>query len=429
VSARRLCAWGSWLAAVALCAALPGCGGVGSSPAAETIGSQLTVYSGLPLQGPAGAISQQIVGGEKLALADAGGRVGRFTVSYVSLDDSNPKTGEWDPDVTSANAKAVAQDPTTIAYIGDYNSGATAISLPLINGAGILQVSPASPYVGLTSTLDAGQDEPERFYPTGRRTFARIAAGDPVQAATQVAALRANGAKSVYVLADQDPFDVPLAQIVAGDARAAGIDVLGPDTLTIAPGANFKGEVGKVAASGAQAVFLSATATAPAAQLFRELHGVAPRASLLASAAMLNPIFTAALGSAEGATSIGSPLLPARSYPPSAQRVLRRYRQQLGEAATPYALNGYEAMSAVLAAIRAAGTRGDERQAVIARLLSMRDRRSVLGAYSMQPDGEATLSRYAIDRIEGGRPKFWRAFEGAAGEGLTASLRSPGGQR
>jgi branched-chain amino acid transport system substrate-binding protein len=389
--------------------ALPGCGGVGSSPAAGTVGSQLTIYSGLPLQGPDGPISKQIVGGEKLALADAGGRVGRFTISYVSLNDSNTTTGEWDPDVTSANAKAVAQDPTTIAYIGDFNSGATAISLPLVNSAGILQVSPASPYIGLTSSLDAGQDEPERFYPTGKRTFGRIAPSDSVQAAAQVSALRALGAKRVYVLADQDPFDSPLAAIFASDARVAGIEVVGPDAVTIAPGANFTGEVAKIVESGAQAVFVSATATAQAAQMFRELHTAAPRLSLLASSAMLNPVFTASLGSAEAVSSVGSPLLPARVYPASAQRVFGQYRSHFGEAPNPYALYGYESMSAVLAAIRQAGKLGDDRQSVIDRLLSLHDRHSVLGTYSIGSGGEATLSGYAIDRIAHGEAVFWRA--------------------
>ena len=78
-----------------------------------------------------------------------------------------PRTGVWDPGLTAADAKAAAQDKTTIAYLGDYDSGASAISLPLVNAAGILQISPASPYVGLTSARDAGQDEPDRFYPTG----------------------------------------------------------------------------------------------------------------------------------------------------------------------------------------------------------------------------------------------------------------------
>ncbi len=398
------------VAALAFTPALAGCGGVGSSPAAQRIGNQLTIYSSLPLQGPSAAISQQIVGGEKLALSDAGGHVGHFTVSYALRDDSSPTSGEWDPDVTAANAKAAAQDPTTIAYLGDFNSGATAISLPLTNAAGILQVSPASPYVGLTSSLDAGQGEPERFYLGGKRTFGRVAPGDPVQAAAQVALLRRLGVHRVYVLADQDPFDAPLAQIVAGDAERVGIEVKGEDTITILPGSSFTGEVAKIVESGAQAVFVSATATSEAAQLTRQLHAAVPRVSLLASSTMLNTVFTSNLGAAESTTFVGSPVLAAHLYPASAQRVLARYGHRVTASPEPYVLYGYEAMSVVLAAIRAAGDSGDDRQVVIDKFLATHDRRSVLGVYSMQPSGETTLSSYAIDRVAKGMPVFWRAF-------------------
>ncbi|HTR72518.1 MAG TPA: hypothetical protein VMG80_02905, partial [Solirubrobacteraceae bacterium] len=189
----------SALAATAgLVVAASGCGGV--SGAASTLSNQLTIYSSLPLQGPSAGISRQIVDGEKLALHDVGGRVGPFTVSYASQDDSNPTSGQWDPGVTAADAKTAADDPTTIAYLGDYDSAATAISLPLINAAGILQVSPASPYVGLTSSLDAGQDEPARFYLTGKRNFARLQPGDPKQAQAQVRLLKDLGVKKLYVL-------------------------------------------------------------------------------------------------------------------------------------------------------------------------------------------------------------------------------------
>jgi branched-chain amino acid transport system substrate-binding protein len=408
VRARWLCP--GVLVVLAFTPALAGCGGAGTSPAAQSIGKQLTIYSSLPLQGPAAGISQQIVGGEKLALADAGGHVGRFTVSYVSLDDSSPTSGEWDPGVTAANAKAAAQDPTTIAYLGDYNSGATAISLPLTNAAGILQVSPSSPYVGLTSSLDAGQGEPERFYLGGRRTFGRVAPGDPVQAAAQIALLRGRGVRRVYVLADQDPFDGPLAQIVAGDAKRAGIEVSGEDTLTIAPGSNFTGEVAKITESGAQAVFLSATATTEEALFARQLHAAAPHLSLLASSAMLNTVFTSNLGVAQSTTFVGSPVLAARLYPAFAKRVLAQYGHRFAASPEPYVLYGYEAMSVVLAAIRAAGDSGDNRQAVIGRLFATHERSSVLGVYSMQPSGETTLSSYAIDRIVKGAPVFWHAF-------------------
>ncbi len=403
--ARWLC-----LAALALVPALAGCGGVGSSTAAENVGEQLTVYSSLPLQGPEGVISRQIVDGEKLALSNAGGRVGRFTVSYTSLDDSNPTTGEWDPGVTASDAKAAAQDPTTIAYLGDFNSGATAVSLPLINAAGILQVSPSSPYVGLTSSLDANQDEPERFYPTGKRTFGRLAPGDQVQAAAQVALLRQLGVHRLYVVVDQDPFDTPLSEIVESDAEHAGIKVVGDDTIAIAPGSSFTGEVAKIAKSGAQGVFVSATATTEAAELWRELHAAVAHLSLLASATMLNSVFIAHLDAAEGATFVGSPVLARGLYPPPAQHVLGEYERRFATAGEPYALYGYEAMSVVLAAIRAAGNSGDDREAVIDKFFATHDRHSVLGVYSILPSGETTLSSYAIDRVAHGAPVFWRAF-------------------
>jgi branched-chain amino acid transport system substrate-binding protein len=399
------------LAAVALAATLAGCGGVATAPAADNVGSQLTVYSSLPLQGPSAPISEQIVGGEKLALSDAGGHVGPFTVSLVSLDDSSPTSGEWEPGVTAENAKAAAQDTTTIAYIGDYNSGATAVSLPLTNAAGILQVSPASPYVGLTSSLDANQDEPQRFYLTGKRTFGRIAPGDPVQAATQVALLRRLGVRRLFVLADQDPFDDPLAQIVASDAAASGIKVEGNDTIQILPGASFKGEVAKIAASDSQAVFVSATATSEAAQLLRELHSADPGLDLLAANTMLNSVFTERLADAENATFIGTPVLAPALYPPSARHVLREYKRHFGATPGLYVLYGYEAMSVVLAAIRAAGAHGDDRQRVIEEFFAIRDRRSVIGTYSIASSGETTLSKYAIDKIKNGTAVFWRAFE------------------
>ena len=211
-----------WLGLAAVVAAIPilsGCAASTTPDAAEATGGSLTVYSSLPLQGPDGQVSEQIVNGEKLALDQAGAHAGPYKIAYVSLDDADPKTGVWNPGITASNAKRAAQDPSTIAYLGDFDSAATAISLPVMNGAGVLQVSPASPYVGLTSSLDAGQDEPDRFYLSGQRTFGRVLPGDPGEAAAQVELMRSLGVQSVYVLDDLDPFSGPLATIVAGKAR------------------------------------------------------------------------------------------------------------------------------------------------------------------------------------------------------------------
>jgi branched-chain amino acid transport system substrate-binding protein len=403
-----------WLCLAAVSVIVPGaagCGSVGISGAYEATGSQLAIYSSLPLQGPWAAISEQIVNGEKLALADAGGRVGSFSVGYVSLDDANPQSGRLDRGATATNAATAAKDTSTIAYLGDYESAATALSLPLINEAGILQVSPASPYVGLTSSLDAGQDEPQRFYPTGRRTFARLQPGDSSQAAAQAQLMRALGIHKLFVLDNQDPFELPLAQIVARDAEQAGIAVPAHDSAPIVAGAVFTGEVQKILASGAQAIFFAGGGGAGAAALWRQLHGADPHLLLLGTSAMANESFASELGAASASTYLTTPALAPGEYPSSATRMLSNYHRHFGGTAGAYALYGYEAMSVVLDAIRAAGSRGNDRRVVISRLLAVKNRDSVLGRYSIQANGETTLARYGVDRVLNGRLVFYRAFD------------------
>src|SRR5918992_6108277 len=84
----------------------------------------VNVYSSLPLQGAQRLQTLAMVNGIKLALEQAGGKAGNIKVNYTSLDDSTAQAGTWTPEATSANARRVAQDDNTIAYIGEIQTGA-----------------------------------------------------------------------------------------------------------------------------------------------------------------------------------------------------------------------------------------------------------------------------------------------------------------
>jgi branched-chain amino acid transport system substrate-binding protein len=405
-----LARWLGLLALAAILLGVVGCGGVAVSDVAEATGGELTIYSSEPLQGPSAEISQQIVDGEKLALSDADGRAGPFKIGYVSLDDASPTSKEWNPGITETNAKTAAEDTSTIAYLGDFDSAATAVSLPLINAAGILQVSPGSPYVGLTSSFNAGQDEPERFYPSGKRTFVRLAPGDIEQAQAQIELMKSLGIHRLYVLDDQDPFEVPLADIVVDYAERAGITVVEHDSLSTVPGAVFTGEVEKIVEHNAQAVFLAGEEGAGTAELWRDLHKASPNLLLLGSSSMAGESFTSQIGAAAANTYLTTPVLPTRLYPAAAQKVLSHYRTVFGVEGGPYSLYGYEAMTLVLDAIRAAGPRGNDRQTVIDHVFATKNRNSVIGRYSIEASGETTLPSYGVDRVSGGRPVYFRTL-------------------
>jgi len=64
------------------------------------------------------------------------------------------------------NARRAAADSSAIGYIGEFNSGASAISMPILSEAGIPQISPSNTYVGLTrSGSGAAPGEPDKYDP------------------------------------------------------------------------------------------------------------------------------------------------------------------------------------------------------------------------------------------------------------------------
>ena len=70
-------------------------------------------------------------------------------------------------------------------------------------------------------------------------------------------------------------------------------------------------------------------------------------------------------------------------------------------------------MSAVLDAIARAGSR--DRAAVVRAFFATRDRDSVLGRYSIDANGDTTLSTYGVVRIRSGRFVFAGTIDRAAG--------------
>ena len=132
----------------------------------------MSVYVSVPLSGERAEAGRAIVAGAKEALADAGGRAGDLRVRAVFMDDT-AGTGRWDLAATAANARRAVEDAGAVAFIGDLDSGATRVSLPITNQAGMLQVSPGATAPDLTRYVGEGAD-PDRYRPSDEQTFVRL---------------------------------------------------------------------------------------------------------------------------------------------------------------------------------------------------------------------------------------------------------------
>jgi branched-chain amino acid transport system substrate-binding protein len=374
------------LVTLALCAtALSACGG--SHEPKRAAGDTLTVYASMPHQGPSARMADAVAVGARLALADAGGSAGGKRIRLVELDSSRPEGETWDPSVVRENAQRAADDPTAIAYIGELDEGGSAISVPVTNNAGVLQVSPLDGLTTLTREQPGAPPGtgPARYYPSGQRTFLRLVPTDAAQASALVAWARERGARRLAVVQDEEVFGRVLAQQVVAAAERARLPVTDLAEPHEDP-ATFVDFATKLAATRPDAIVYTGVGDARAGLLLAALERAIPRARVFGSSALATAVPAPA---GLPVVELLSPVLPASVYGPPARRVLKAAPRGGGEA-----LYGYEAMRVVLDAMAAAGTRAGDRQAVARAALAPRARSSVIGAYRVLPGGDVSPARF-----------------------------------
>ncbi len=375
-------------------------------------GSSLTIYSSLPLQGASKPQSDALVNGMKLALKEAGNKAGKFTINYQSLDDSTAQAGKWDPGQVSADARKAAQDKSTILYLGEFNSGASAISIPILNRAGIGQISPSNTAVGLTSNAaGATPGEPQKYYPTGKRNYVRVVPKDTVQAAALATVMKSEGCQKPYILNDKEVYGQGLATNTVDSLKTVGIPSLGNDGWD-PKAANYRSVASKLAGKGVDCVLMSGITDNNGVQLTKDLAAGIPNAKLygpdgLCESAWADPKKGGIPVSLDSRVECTVATLSPDKYPPAGQKFFSDFKSTYGEAnPDPYAVYGFETMSLALDAIKRAGDNGNNRDDVIKQLFATKDRQSVLGTYSIDQNGDTSITDYGLYKVKDGQITF-----------------------
>jgi branched-chain amino acid transport system substrate-binding protein len=380
-------------------------------------GKSLTIYSSLPLQGASRPQSEDVIKGEKLALKQHGNKAGSASIKYVSLDDATAQAGKWDPGQTSSNARKAAQDKSAIAYLGEFNSGASAISIPILNEAGVPQVSPANTAVGLTSNEPgANPGEPDKYYPSGQRTYTRIVPKDTIQGAALATLMKNDGCTKVEMTNDKEVYGAGLAKNIAGAAKSQGLTIISNDAID-KNAANYRSLASKAKAAGADCFVYSGITANNGVQLFKDFAAALPTAKLYGPDGVAESGF---YDTKEGGipadvakrVKVTVATLPADQYPAEGQKFFDEFTKKYAiKAPDPYAIYGYEAMNLLLDAIKRSGS--GEKADIVKALFSTKDRPSVLGTYSIDQNGDTTLTDYGAYGIENDGLKFDQTIKAA----------------
>jgi branched-chain amino acid transport system substrate-binding protein len=370
------------------------------------------VYSSLPLKGSQRQESNAIIDGIRLAFRAQGGRVASYVINYKSLDDAAGRAG-WSSKLAVRNAVLAAGDPRTVAYIGDLDSGATELSLPILNQAGVVQITPGSGYPGLTDSVPpvTMPAEPAKFYPTRRYTLLRLIPNDMVQAAAALELLHSTGCVHVAAASFDGGVDGPALvhaiQLTAKDYSMAYVSpAAAPGTKTSA----YPSYALKLREAGVGCFVFAGHVTPAAVALTERIHAELPTGAIIGSSgfcsrAWTDPARHGASAAVDPYLYCTSPVVPARKYP-GAGPFVTDFRQVYHRTPEPYALIGYRAAEMVIAGIDNLANGRDNRREVLRAIGGVSIPSPVVGDYGFNPHGDLASHAYGIYRVVDGRPAY-----------------------
>jgi len=241
--------------------ALAACGsssGGGSGSSSAPAGKTVVIGTDMPLQGSSKDSSDATNQAIQLYLDQIGNKVGDYTIELKQYDDSTAAAGKWDQGQCTKNATDHVANANEIAVMGTYNSGCAKIIVPVLNqdpNGPMLMVSQANTNPGLTKTWDPG--EPQKYYPTGKRNYARVVTTDDNQgrAAAQFMA-KDLMVKKCFILNDNETYGLGVAQAFATEAPKDGIAIIGNEAWD-AKQPNYTALFQKIKGLGADCVYLA----------------------------------------------------------------------------------------------------------------------------------------------------------------------------
>lgn len=375
-----------------------------AAPAAQTSGN-ITIYSSLPRTGSSKDQTITLENAMQMALDDftnSTGKIGSFTIKYEKLDDASAALGQWDPEVEKANATKAVNDPDAMVYLGTYNSGASKISIPILNAANLVQISPANTYPGLTKAVAGvtAANEPAVYYPNKTRNYFRVVVTDDLQGPADVTfGVDAAKGKRFFIIDDSQSYGKGLADAFGNEVTRRGLAIAGRVSIN-GRESNYRALARQIRATSPDFIFFGGIAQQQPGKLLADLRAVGLVVPFMGGDGLNNPAFVKEAGVAgEGAYSSISGV-PVDKLPAKGQDFLKRYQAKYG-APSNYTIYAYESMLVALTALQKANVK--DRKAILAAVASTKDFEGVTGKWSFDQNGDTTLSDFAVYQVEDGQ--------------------------
>jgi branched-chain amino acid transport system substrate-binding protein len=365
----------------------------------------IKIVSSLPRTGSARGQTDTIVNGIRMALDEVDHKIGPFAIRPVDLAAAPAAAVLWPAVRVAANADQAIKDPDVMVYIGTYNSGAAKVSMPKLNRATLLMISPANTATGLTKPGMGDPGEPETYRPSGKINYTRVVPADDIQGSVSAEWAKSLGLLKVYVLDDREVYGKGIADLFQARAEEIGLKILGREGID-GQAQEFKPLMTKVKAVGPDLIYFGGTTQTKAGQLVKDMVAVGLKARFMCPDGCFEQAFIEYGGADHlndrALITFGG--LPAERLSGKGKVFVENYLKKFGKMPEAYAAYGYECAKVALEAIRRAGKK--DRDAIRAAGVSLRNFDGVLGKWSFDKNGDTTIRTMSGNTVKNGKFAF-----------------------
>ena len=368
-------------------------------------GATIKIVSSLPRTGSSKGQTDSIVNAIKQRLEEAEYKAcdGAFTIVYEDMDDATAAAGKWDAAQEASNANKAAGDSAVMVYIGTFNSGAAKISIPILNQAGLVMISPANTYPGLTKPGKGEADEPAKYYPNGTHNYARVVPADDLQGAAAARWAQSLGAASVYVLDDTELYGKGVADVFEATAKELGVEVKARDGID-GKAADYRALAAKIVAAAPDMVYFGGITQNNAGQLLKDIRAEGFMGKFMGPDGIYETAFIEAAGAdAEGVyATFGG--VPAEKLEGDAATWYANYKAKYNAEPEVYAVYGYESANVAMNAINSVCKQ--DRAAIQSAVMGTKDFKGILGTWSFDANGDTSLTSMSGAQVVAGKFEF-----------------------
>ncbi|KAB8143407.1 branched-chain amino acid ABC transporter substrate-binding protein [Chloroflexia bacterium SDU3-3] len=373
-------------------------------------GGVIKIASSLPRTGSSKGQTDTIANAIKQRLEEANNQAcgGKFTLQYQDMDDAIAATGKWDAAQEASNANAAVADPDVMVYIGTFNSGAAKISIPILNAASLVMISPANTYPGLTKPGKGEPNEPDVYYPSGKRNYTRVVPADDLQGKAAANFAKSLGVAKVYILDDTELYGKGIADVFDATAKEIGIEVVAHESID-GKAADYRALAAKILDAAPDLVYYGGITQNNAGQLWKDIRNEGFEGKMMGPDGINESAFVEAAGSAADGTYATFGGLPPSSLTGKAGEWYQAYKAKFNAEPEAYAVYGYESANVALAAIEKTCTK--DRAAINDAVFATKDFAGVLGTWSFDANGDTSLTSMSVSQVKGGKFEFVQAVE------------------